>query len=64
MDMRELMQYAPKDCQPTVISKESILKDAAKRLGKKVSELSEEEKSEEMEAYNRACMTDYDLLTS
>ena len=44
MDYREFMQYAPRDCQPEVISRESILEDEAKRLGKKVEELTEEEK--------------------
>ena len=45
MDYRKFMQHAPRDCQPEVISRESILKDEAKRLGKKVEELTEEEKA-------------------
>ena len=64
MDYRELMSFAPKDCQPTVITKESRLQDWAKHLGKKVEDLTEEEIAAEAENYEKTCMTDYDMLTS
>ena len=59
------MQYAPKDCQPTVLTAEnSVYEPMAKELGKKVDELTEEERKEAWSRYDSACMTDYDLLTS
>ena len=45
-----MMAFAPKDCQPTVITKNSRLEEWAKRLGKKVEDLTDEEKAaQEME---------------
>ena len=64
MDLRELMIYAPKDCQPTVVTQESRLAEWAKRLGKKVEDLTEEDKKAEAEDYAETCMTDYDMMTS
>lgn len=50
MDYREMMKYAPKDCQPMVIGtpQEEAAEQIAKKYGKKVDELSEEEKAEAM----------------
>ena len=45
MDYREMMKYAPKDCQPTVIG--TPQEEAAEQIAKK-DELSEEEKAEAM----------------
>ena len=48
MDYREFMSNAPKDCQPTVVDNqkdyEKALKQVAKELGKKVEDLTPEEK--------------------
>ena len=64
MDLRELMQYAPEDCRPTVITKESRLAVYAKRIGKTVDELTEEDKKAEQEDYNQTCWSSYDLMSS
>lgn len=56
--------YAPKDCQPTVISKQSRLAEYAKRLGKPVSELTEEEKQAEQEDWDQSCNQPGDWLGS
>lgn len=53
MDYRELMDYAPKDCQPTVFNLRKELQESreklAKELHKKVEELNEFEEEEAME---------------
>ena len=60
MDWNEIMmQYAPKDCRPTVVgtAEEEALKTTAKSLHKKVEDLTEAEKAkaEELaEKYRRA----------
>ena len=45
-----MMQYAPKDCQPTILDlqkeKEAALQAYLKRTGKKLEELTEQEKAE------------------
>ena len=47
MDYREFMQFAPKDCRPTVVDTKGDLRKneekLAKELGKKVEELTEDE---------------------
>jgi thioredoxin-related protein len=64
MDYEEFMSYAPKDCQPTVITMESRWKDWAKRIGKKVEDLTEEDKKEEAESWDIACNTPCDWMNS
>ncbi len=64
MDYNEMMSFAPKDCQPTVLTEQTIYKEKAKRLGKKVEDLTEKEKQEAWDDHDKACMTDYDMLTS
>lgn len=59
MDYREMMQYAPKESQPTVIGtpQEEAEQQIAKKYGKKVKELNEAEKAEANELavkYQRA----------
>lgn len=59
MDYRAFMQYAPRECQPTVIGtpQEEAEKQIAKKYGKKVNELNETEKAEAeklAEAYSNA----------
>ena len=48
MDYRELMQYAPRDCRPTIIStpEQEAKKSVAKKYGKTVEELTESELAE------------------
>lgn len=52
MDYRELMQYAPKDCQPTIVDTEKNYQEALKRVAKEnnknVEELTSEEKKQAM----------------
>jgi hypothetical protein len=43
MDIRDLMAYAPADCQPTVVSRDSLLEEWAKKHHKTVEELTDEE---------------------
>lgn len=65
MDYREMMSFAPKDCQPTVLTADNaVLEPMARQLGKKVEDLTQEEIKEAWERYDNACLTDYDLLTS
>ena len=64
MDYKEMMAHAPKDCQPTVITEESRQEEWAKRLGKKASELTEEEKQAEAEDYAQTCWTPCDWMNS
>ena len=64
MTYEELMSFAPKDCKPTIITKESILQDKAKQLHKDVKQLTEKEKQRAFEEYEAATMSDYDLATS
>lgn len=64
MDLEELMQFAPKDCQPTVITNNSILEEWAKAHNKSVEEMTDEEKEQAKMQYQWCCMTDYDMLTS
>ncbi len=63
MDLKEFMSYAPPEYKPTIISPQSIREDAAKRLNKKVEEVTEEEYQEELEMYRAACMTPADLMS-
>ena len=50
MTYEEMMQFAPKDCQPTVVDNRSDYEKAkeeiAKELGKKVEDLTEKEKDQ------------------
>lgn len=64
MDYEEFMSFAPKDCRPTVITKESILADKAKQLHKKVEELTEEEKKQAFDEYSAATSSPYDIASS
>ena len=54
MDYRELMQNAPKECQPTVIDTskdyQEALKQVAKANNKTVEELTSEEKEQAMQS--------------
>ena len=60
--LAELMSHAPADCRPTVFDPEQAIKDGqeklAKKLGKKVSELTEAEKEE---AFDSLPIRDWDL---
>lgn len=49
------MSYAPRDLQPKIISRESVLEEQAKRLGKKVDELTKEEKEAAFAPLNDPC---------
>ena len=63
MTLEELMQFAPKDCQPTIvdINKEyqDSLKEVAKANNKKVDELTDEERKT---ALNSIGLCDLDFL--
>ena len=59
MDYNEFMMFAPKDCRPTVITKQSRLEEWAKMLHKKVEDLTEEDKAAEEE--NWAIIQESDL---
>ncbi len=61
MDIRDLIQFAPEDCKPTIITRESILEEGAKRLGKTVEEMTDEEKKKEFDNYAAVCMLDTDF---
>ena len=54
MDYRELMQNAPKECQPTVIDTskdyQEALKQVAKANNKTVEELTTEERKQAMQS--------------
>ena len=54
MDYREMMQHAPKECQPTVVDTkkdyEEALKQVAKANNKAVEELTTEEKQQAMQS--------------
>lgn len=63
MDYREMMGFAPKDCRPTVITRESILRDKAKELHKDVKDLTEKEKVQAFEEYSAATSSPYDLAS-
>ena len=64
MDLNELMSYAPKDCQPTVVTRESRLRDWAKRIGKKYEDLTEEDKKKEAEDWDSVCNQPGDWMGS
>ena len=65
MDYKEMMErYAPKDCQPTEVTPKSRLEAWAKRLGKKVEDLTEAEKKAEAENYDAACNSPSDWMGS
>ncbi len=53
MDYEEMMQFAPKDCQPTVIDTgkdyQEALKQVAKTNNKPVEELTTKEKEQAMQ---------------
>ena len=57
-------QFAPKDCQPTVITKQSRLEYWAKRIGKTVDELTEEDKKAEQEDWDKICNNPTDWMGS
>ena len=64
MEYKDLMAFAPKDCQPTVITKNSRLEEWAKRLGKKVEDLTDEEKKAEADDWAQTCCTECDWMNS
>ena len=64
MDYRDLMNHAPEGTHVTVITRESRLEDYAKKIGKKVEDLTIEDRNNEAEQYDAACWTPYDLMTS
>ena len=64
MDYRDLMNHAPEGTHVTVITRESRLENYAKRIGKTVEELTDEDKKNEAEMYDAACWSPYDLATS
>ena len=63
MTLEELMQFAPKDCQPTIvdINKEyqNSLKEVAKMKNKKIEDLTSEDRKE---ALGRIGLCDLDFL--
>jgi len=67
MDYREMMSRAPKELRPTIVdNKADFLKTKkalAKKLGKKVSELTEAETQEARETFMAANgLTDLDMM--
>lgn len=62
MDYREFMSHAPEDCKPTVVDNKrdyELAKEAvARELGKKVEDLTREEKDM---AYGRLGLCDLDF---
>ena len=59
-----MRQYAPKDCQPGVLTEEKMLDWWAKRLGKTREELTEEEIHAAWENHDAVCWTEADLANS
>lgn len=57
------MSYAPKGCEPTVITEESILEDKAKKLHKTVKEMTEKEKQDALKDYRLATEGPYDMAS-
>ncbi len=65
MDYYDMMrQYAPKDCQPGVLTEEKMLDWWAKGLGKTREELTEEEIHAAWENHDAVCWTEADLANS
>ena len=59
-----MAQALPGEEADPLVLRADVALYVAKKLGKKVDELTEEERKEAWNQYNNACMTDYDLLTS
>ena len=55
MDLRELMMYAPKELQPTIVDNEKDYQkteeELAEKLGKKVEDLTEAERKDAKETF-------------
>ena len=65
MDYFEMMdEYAPKDCRPGRLTEEGMYENWAKHLGKKVEDLTEQDKNDAWENHDTVCWTEYDLATS
>ena len=66
MDLKDLMQFAPKEVreESVLTAKNAVYAPMAKELNKKVEELTEEEKAEVWARWDKSCNTDYDLMSS
>ena len=63
MTLEELMQFAPKDCQPTILDNkrdyQNALEEVAKMKNKKIEDLTSEDRKE---ALGRIGLCDLDFL--
>ena len=66
MDLKDLMQFAPKEVrdESVLTAQNAVYAPMAKELNKKVEELTEAEKAEAWARWDKSCNTDYDLMTS